>query len=92
MTGWRQTPDCSKYIEEKKIFDANRIIQDFPDAGIQILNGHYGPYITNKKKNAKIPKEKNPKSLTLTECEQMLDAAPERGARRSKKKVKKKRK
>ena len=85
-------PRALELIEEKKIFDANRIIQDFPDAGIQILNGHYGPYITNKKKNAKIPKEKNPESLTLTECEQMLEAAPERGARRSKKKVKKKKK
>jgi DNA topoisomerase-1 len=85
-------PRALELIEEKKIFDANRVIQDFPDAGIQILNGRYGPYITNKKKNAKIPKEKNPKSLTLTECEQMLEAAPERGARRSKKKVKKKRK
>ena len=21
MTGWRQTPDCSKYIEEKKILE-----------------------------------------------------------------------
>ncbi len=85
-------PRALELIEEKKIFDANRIIQDFPDAGIQILNGRYGPYITNKKKNAKIPKEKNPKSLTLTECEQMLEAAPERSARRSKKKVKKKKK
>ncbi len=85
-------PRALELIEEKKIFDANRVIQDFPDAGIQILNGRYGPYITNKKKNAKIPKEKNPKSLTLTECEQMLEAAPERSARRSKKKVKKKKK
>ena len=85
-------PRALELIEEKKIFDANRIIQDFPDAGIQILNGRYGPYITNKKKNAKIPKEKDPASLTLAECEQMLEAAPERGARRAKKKAKKKKK
>ncbi len=85
-------PRALELIEEKKIFDANRIIQDFSNAGIQILNGRYGPYITNKKKNAKVPKEKDPKSLTLAECEQILEAAPERGARRSKKKVKKKKK
>ena len=85
-------PRALELVEEKKIFDANRIIQDFPDAGIQILNGRYGPYITNKKKNAKIPKEKDPASLTLAECEQMLEAAPERGARRAKKKAKKKKK
>ncbi len=47
-------------IAEKKIADANRLIRDFPDAGIQVLNGRYGPYITNKLKNAKIPKDKVP--------------------------------
>lgn len=72
-------------VAEKKLTDANRIIQEFPDKEIQVLNGRYGPYVTNKKKNAKIPKEKDPKTLTLEECEEMLAAAPERGARRTKK-------
>ena len=66
-------------IRLKQESDANRIIQDFPDAGIQVLNGRYGPYITDKKKNAKIPKERDPKSVTLEECRTMLAAAPERG-------------
>ena len=68
-------------IEEKKIADANRIIRDFPDAGVQVLNGRYGPYVTNKQKNAKIPKDKTPAELTLEECEALLAAAPERRAR-----------
>ncbi|MEE9142596.1 MAG: DNA topoisomerase, partial [Gammaproteobacteria bacterium] len=72
-------------IEEKKIFDANRIIQDFEEEGIQVLNGRYGPYITNKKKNAKVPKDKEPKELTLEECKELLANAPERGRRRKKK-------
>ncbi|MEM9057842.1 MAG: topoisomerase C-terminal repeat-containing protein, partial [Pseudomonadota bacterium] len=63
----------------------NRLIQDFPDEGIQVLNGRYGPYITDKKKNAKIPKDTDPKSLTLEQCIQMLAEAPERGARGRKK-------
>ncbi|MEL6869769.1 MAG: DNA topoisomerase I [Pseudomonadota bacterium] len=75
-------------ITEKKIADANRLILDFPDDGIQVLNGRYGPYITNKKKNAKIPKDREPKSLTLEECKELLEAAPERG-RRGKKASKK---
>jgi DNA topoisomerase-1 len=54
-------------VTEKKIADANRLIRDFPEAGIQVLNGRYGPYITNKEKNAKIPKERVPKDLTLEE-------------------------
>ena len=63
-------------IREKEIADANRLILDFPDAGIQVLNGRYGPYITDKSRNAKIPKDKDPKSLTLEECQTLLAAAP----------------
>ena len=68
-------------IRLKKEADANRLILDFPDDGIQVLNGRYGPYITDKKKNAKIPKDRDPKSLTLEECRTLLAAAPERGGR-----------
>jgi DNA topoisomerase-1 len=68
-------------IAEKKIADANKLIRDFPDAGIQVLNGRYGPYVTDKKKNAKIPKDRVPSELTLEECQALLAAAPERRAR-----------
>ena len=68
-------------VAAKKLADANRIILDFPEQGIQVLNGRYGPYITNKAKNAKIPKDREPKTLTLAECEALLAAAPERGGR-----------
>ena len=68
-------------IAEKKIADANRLIRDFPEHGIQVLNGRYGPYITNKAKNAKIPKDKVPLELTLEECQALLAAAPERRGR-----------
>ena len=68
-------------IRLKKEADALRIIQDFADDGIQVLNGRYGPYVTDRKKNAKVPKEREPKSLTLEECRALLAAAPERGGR-----------
>ena len=84
-----ELPRALELIEQKKIEDANRIIQDFEEEGIQVLNGRYGPYITNKKKNARVPKDRDPKSLTLEECQELLAAAPERG-RRGKKKTKKK--
>ena len=64
-------------IRLKQEADAARLIQDFPEAGLQVLNGRYGPYITDKKKNAKIPKERDPKTLTLEECRALLAAAPE---------------
>jgi DNA topoisomerase I len=69
-------------IRLKQEADANRLILDFPDDGIQVLNGRYGPYITDKKKNAKIPKDRDPKTLTLEECKALIAAAPERGGGR----------
>ena len=68
-------------IAEKKLADANRIIQDFGVDDIQVLNGRYGPYITDQARNARIPKERDPKTLTLDECRSMLAAAPQRPQR-----------
>jgi DNA topoisomerase-1 len=73
------TPERAlEVIREKEIADANRLIRDFPDAGIQVLNGRYGPYITDKTRNAKIPKDRDPKSLSLEDCQSLLAAAPVR--------------
>ncbi len=75
------TVDLARALElvaAKKEADANRIIREF-DNGIQVLNGRYGPYITDGKKNAKIPKDVEPRSLNLADCEKLLLEAPERG-------------
>ena len=79
-------PRALELIEAKKIEDAARIIQDFEDEGIQVLNGRYGPYVTDKAKNARVPKDREPKSLTLEECKELLANAPARGRRGKKKK------
>ena len=84
-----ELPRALELIEAKKIEDANRLILDFEEEGIQVLNGRYGPYITNKKKNARVPKDREPKTLTLEECIELLAAAPERGRRGKKKTAKK---
>ncbi len=73
-----ELPRALELIKAKEELDANRIIIDFEDAGIQVLNGRYGPYITDRAKNAKIPKDREPKSLTLAECRELLAAAPVR--------------
>jgi DNA topoisomerase-1 len=83
-------PRALEVIEEKKIADADRIIQDFEAEGIQVLNGRYGPYITDKAKNARVPKDREPRSLTLEECRELLAAAPARGSRGRKKAATKK--
>jgi DNA topoisomerase-1 len=84
-----ELPRALELIEEKKIADANRIIRDFEAEGIQVLNGRYGPYITDKDKNARVPKDRDPKTLSLEECRELLAAAPARG-RRGKKKTSRK--
>ena len=73
-----ELPRALELIEQKKQADANRIILDFPEAGIQVLNGRYGPYITDKTRNAKIPKDRDPKALTVDECRGLLAQAPVR--------------
>ncbi|HEX5959774.1 MAG TPA: DNA topoisomerase I [Rhodanobacteraceae bacterium] len=71
---------AKELIREKQELIANRVIADFGD-GIQVLNGRYGPYITDGEKNARVPKEREPKSLTHGECKALLEAAPLRRGR-----------
>ncbi|MFM7627167.1 MAG: DNA topoisomerase I [Gammaproteobacteria bacterium] len=72
---------AAEVVAAKKLADANRIIQDFGIDDIQVLNGRYGPYITDKARNARIPKDRDPKTLTLEECRALLAAAPQRPGR-----------
>ncbi|MCB9809623.1 type I DNA topoisomerase [Candidatus Peribacteria bacterium] len=61
-------------ITEKQEKEANKYIKVFEGSTLQILNGHWGPYIrdTKGKKNAKLPKDiTDPSSLTLAEAEKI---------------------
>ncbi len=55
--------------------EAEKNIADFGD-GLKVLNGRYGPYITDGSKNAKIPKDMEPKSITHDQAKEMIAAAP----------------
>ncbi len=67
-------------IARKKEEDANKFIKQFDGTEIQILNGRWGPYITDGNKNAKIPKDLKEKPLEITQeqAEQWLSEAPEK--------------
>ena len=54
--------------------DAEKNINDF--GKVKVLNGPYGPYITDGKKNARIAKDVDPKKLTEKEAKALLAAAP----------------
>ena len=70
--------------------DANKYIAEFA-SGIKIVNGPYGPFVTDGKKNAKIDKETDPKGITEAVAKEMLAAAPAKGKGRrfTKRKAKK---
>ena len=66
--------------------EAEKNISDFGD-GVKVLNGRYGPYITDGKKNAKIPKDTDPKTITHEQAKQMVADAPEAKGRFAKRKA-----
>jgi DNA topoisomerase-1 len=74
-------PRALEIVAAKLAADRERTILDFPEAGIQVLKGRYGPYVTDRKKNAKVPKDRDPASLSLEECRALIASAPERKGR-----------
>ena len=68
-------------IIEKREIDANKEINIFEESGVKVLNGPYGPYVTDGKKNVRVPKDTDPKSLSEEVCLEMLKNAPKRRAR-----------
>lgn len=68
--------------------EAAKTIHNF--GKIKVLNGQYGPYITDGKKNAKIPKDTDPAKLTEPEAEALLKAAPDKKKRFTRRRTTKK--
>ena len=62
--------------------EAEKYIAEFSD-GVKILNGRFGPYITDGTKNAKVPKDTDPKTITHEQALEILKAAPAKSTRRS---------
>lgn len=79
-------------IQEKRTKDEQRHIKKFDEEPeLEILNGRFGPYITYKGKNYKIPKSGyTPAEMTLEECLALVKevgdkpATRRRGVRRKK--------
>ena len=64
-------------IHEKRSGEANRIIREYHEKPeVKVLNGRYGPYISIGKDNYKIPKGKDPASLTLDDCLTIAKSTP----------------
>lgn len=77
-------------IAEKKALEKQKYIAEIQhgDTTLQILNGRFGPYVTDGAVNASIPKKIEPKELTLEEALELLEKARARkGAKTAKAKA-----
>ncbi len=67
--------EARELYQAKLAKDAAKNIKEFSN-GVKILNGPYGPYVTDGKKNARIAKDKDPAAITEEEALGILAAAP----------------
>jgi DNA topoisomerase-1 len=67
--------EARELYESKLVKDAAKHIRQFA-SGLKVLNGPYGPYVTDGKKNARIAKDQDPAKLTEAEAKAILVAAP----------------
>ncbi len=67
--------------------EANPLIADFKDSGIQVINGRYGPYIKSGNSNYRIPKGTDASTLTEEMCKDIIEKSKptSKGHRRFKK-------
>jgi DNA topoisomerase-1 len=64
-------------IHEKQERDRNKVISVFAeDKELSVLNGRWGPYISYKKENYKIPRGSDPKLLTYDDCRKIITDSP----------------
>jgi DNA topoisomerase-1 len=73
--------DAIQRIEEKIEQKAKALIHEFPEHSLKVLNGRWGPYITNGKKNVKVPKGITAEELTADECLKIFKEAPAKAKR-----------
>ena len=52
--------------------NANPVMAEFSDSGIQVINGKYGPYLKQDGKNYKIPKGTDAATLTEEMCKEII--------------------
>ena len=74
-------------IKNKRVKDEQAIIKTFSEEpDLKVLNGRWGPYISYKKKNYKIPKKVEANKLTLEDCLKIINESPDTKTKRTRKK------
>ena len=57
-------------------------IKEFNGGDIRVLDGRYGPYVTDGTRNASVPRQQDPSGLSLDQCRELLKNAPKKGSRK----------
>ncbi|MES0873076.1 DNA topoisomerase I [Sinimarinibacterium thermocellulolyticum] len=70
-----ELPRAIELIEQKAAALEAATIKRYGDSGIRIVKGRFGPYITDGKRRARIPRGRDPESLSVLECEAYLAEA-----------------
>src|SRR3546814_5673647 len=68
-----ELPRAIELIEQKAAALEAATIVKFGDTGIRIVKGRFGPYITDGSRRARIPKGREPETLSVFECEAYLE-------------------
>ena len=69
-----ELPRAIELIEGKREKDLNALVKTFDEnPEVKILNGRWGPYISYKKGNCKIPKNSDAAMLTLDDCMKLIE-------------------
>ncbi len=72
--------EAREFYKKKLEQEAKKHINEF-SSGIKVLNGPYGPYVTDGKKNVRIKKDVDPGKITEKQAKEMLEKAPDKKKR-----------
>ena len=85
--------EAVELIRAKRVAEAQKHIKTFEEEPeLEVLNGRYGPYITYKGTNYRLPKTLSvePKDLTLADCMAIIKEQDEKGTKKARKYTRKK--
>lgn len=67
--------ECEELIRKAETAPAaNQVMREFPDSGISIINGRYGPYLKHDGKNYRLPKGSDASALSEEECRKIIES------------------
>ncbi len=83
--------EAQELIQAKRDADAKKLIREFAEEPeLKVLNGRFGPYISYKKSNYKIPKDVEAQDLDVEACMKLIELQGKKAELRKPKAVKKK--